>query len=194
MSYFVGENVVVSSDVVIASGVILEAAPKSLLVIEAGVCIGAGAILQAYGGELRLAAGVNVGRDVLLIGAGTIGTSACIGAESTLINPSIAARQVVSARSLLGSPEGSKSTSLPNQQTDVGANGHSPVSEAVSDSANASSDAVDSTDASLETMNGHGSLTSPMTVYGRDQVMRLVQTLFPHRAPLSSEASEPDAS
>lgn len=98
----VAGEVVVAPDVAIASGTVLQAAPGSRLVVEARVCIGAEAIIQAYGGELRLGTGVNVGPGSLLLGQGSIGDYACIGADSTLLNPQVAAAAVIPTRSLLG--------------------------------------------------------------------------------------------
>ncbi len=164
MTYYVGENVIVHANVVIASGVVLEAAPGSRVIVGAGTCIGAGTVVQAYGGDLILAVGVSLGKDVLLLGQGTVGQKACIGAESTVVNPAIRANQVIAARSLLIAASGNRSEPkvTPEQAQN---NGSAVTSEGVEASA----------------------LSNGSVVYGRDQVMRLVHTLFPHRQPLNAK-------
>ncbi|MEO1094349.1 MAG: hypothetical protein AAFX01_05565 [Cyanobacteria bacterium J06638_28] len=176
MTYYVGENVIIHANVVIASGVVLEALPGSRVIIGEGSCIGSGTVVQAYGGDLVLSIGVSLGRDVLLLGQGTVGQKACIGADSTLVDPQVAASQVIPARSLLarsdvasaspGITEGSPAASTNGKTTDGTApsNGHTPAAE-------------------LET-----ALTTSPSVYGRDQVMQLVHTLFPHRRPLNADS------
>lgn len=178
--YYVGANVEVSHDAVVASGAVLEAAHDSQLVIEPGVCIGAGAVIQAFGGKLTLATGANVGQGVLLLGAGNVGTGACIGAESTLINPRVEANQVIPSRSLLGDLS---RTLTPKVSSEV--NGSLPNGK-VAEVKEATASPEDVTEADS---NGSSLVTSG-TVYGRDQVMRLVQTLFPHRNAVMSESEE----
>jgi carbon dioxide concentrating mechanism protein CcmN len=99
--YLSGE-VVVHESAVIAPGVLLQADPGSRITIEAGVCIGSGSILHAHRGSLTLEAGAIIGNGVLLIGRGTIGHHACIGAFSTIMSCSVAAQQLVPPHSLLG--------------------------------------------------------------------------------------------
>jgi carbon dioxide concentrating mechanism protein CcmN len=123
---YVAGDVVVAPDVTIAPGAVLQANPGSRLVIEARVCIGAQVVIQAYGGELNLQAGVNVGPGGLLLGQGRIGENACIGAESTLIHPQVAAAAVVPAHSLWGDPrdrgQSSSTASEPHGQRPTAAN------------------------------------------------------------------------
>lgn len=189
MAYYVGENVIIATDVVVASGVVLEAIPGSRLVIESGVCLGVGVIVQAWGGELILQAGASLGEGVLLVGAGIVGYNACIGAKSTLIHPDVAVDQVVPARSLLGdtSPSGN-----------VGVSGVSPPPRI--DSVNGQGPATTNNGASTAAAQplpaeepAEQSETSPSpapnnTVYGRSQVMQLVNTLFPHRNATLSQS------
>jgi carbon dioxide concentrating mechanism protein CcmN len=133
---YVAGDVVVAPDVTIAPGAVLQANPGSRLVIEARVCIGAQVVIQAYGGELHLQAGVNVGPGGLLLGQGRIGENACIGAESTLIHPQVAAAAVVPAHSLWGDPSDRGQSSSTASETHgrqlptlghVGMNGHGPA-------------------------------------------------------------------
>ena len=181
-SFYVGANVEVGPEVVIAAGTVLEAAPGSRLIIEAGVCIGAGVVIQAYGGDLRLATGANVGQAVLLLGTGTIGAHACIGAESTLINPAVAAAAVVSARSLIGD----RSAEQPANPAET--NGHAP--SAASQNGSTPTPTADPKPAAANNgqvaHNGHG-LATYDPVYGREQVRQLMKTLFPHRDALNVE-------
>ena len=177
---FVGENVVVSSDAVVALSVVLEVMPGSQLVIASGVCIGSDVIVQAYGGRLILEAGVSLGKGVLLLGAGTVGTRACVGADSTLINPMIEADQVIPARSLIGDTSRSLNAQ-PSSASPLGClNGQSSRASAV----------VVAAQGSEVSANGSNPASQNGAVYGRDQVMQLVQTLFPYRQAVMSE-SEP---
>ncbi|PSB25664.1 carbon dioxide concentrating mechanism protein [filamentous cyanobacterium Phorm 46] len=95
-------DVVVNEGAAIAPGVILQADPGSRISIAAGACIGMGAILHAREGNLDIGAGVILGAGVLVVGAGTIGANACIGAATTLINPCIDQMQILPAGSLIG--------------------------------------------------------------------------------------------
>lgn len=157
-----------------ALGTVLEAAPDSQLVVEPGVCIGAGTVIQAFGGQLTLASGANVGRGSLVLGSGIIGAQACIGAESTLINPKIEANQVIPARSLLGDTSRCLSPASSNHSQNAPPNGKHPTNDAIASESKPHPAASDH--------DGNGSLPVPnTTVYGRDQVQQLVKTLFPHR-------------
>ncbi len=86
---------------VIAAGVILLADPKSQLVVGAGVCIGMGSVIHAQGGILILESGVILGAGVLVIGPGVIGQQSCIGTAVTLLQPQVAAGQVIPAGALI---------------------------------------------------------------------------------------------
>lgn len=165
-SFEVWGDVVIAPSAAIASGVVLEASPGTRLIIQAGVCIGAGAVVQSLWGNLVLAEGVNLGSGVLVLGHGTVGTQTCVGAESTVINPNLAAGEIVAARSLLGDP-----SSLP-----------SPSREGGAAAAAAESDVAES--AEVTTVE-EGAIAHHTVVYGRDQVTQLIQTLFPHRRSLS---------
>ncbi|MCC3405644.1 MAG: carbon dioxide concentrating mechanism protein [Microcoleus sp. PH2017_10_PVI_O_A] len=99
---FLSGDVVVNEGVAIAPGVILQADPGSRISIATGACIGMGVILHAREGTLEIAAGAMLGAGVLVVGAGTIGANACIGAGTTLINPAIDQMQILPAGSLIG--------------------------------------------------------------------------------------------
>ena len=95
-------NVTIHPSVAIAPGVLLHADPGSELIIGAGVCIGAGAMLHAHGGTLELEVCVNLGSEVLVVGHGRIRANACIGSNATLINPDVSAASVVGWEALVG--------------------------------------------------------------------------------------------
>jgi carbon dioxide concentrating mechanism protein CcmN len=209
-THYIGANVELGPDVVVATGAVLEAAPESRLRIEAGVCIGSGTVIQVYGGELTIAAGANVGPEVLLVGTGHVGERACIGAESTVLYPDIEADAVIPARSLIG--DRGRSMTPPPATTEQ--NGHAasahdthnvttgPFAPAADNGNTGQPDAESSSDANNTANGANGTgqtsaagtpeeeLTAAKLVYGREQVMQLVKTLFPHR-DLLNEADDP---
>jgi carbon dioxide concentrating mechanism protein CcmN len=95
-------NVSIDPSAVIAPGVLLQADENHRISIGAGVCIGAGTIVQAAGGNLYIEAGVCLGRGVLIVGSGSIDRDACIGAGTTVIDPQIEAGAMIPPHSLLG--------------------------------------------------------------------------------------------
>ncbi len=95
-------NVSIDPSAAIAPGVLLQAEANSQITIGAGVCIGAGTIVHASGGNIDICMGVCVGRGVLIVGSGTIERNACIGAGTTAIDPQIAEGEVIPTHSLLG--------------------------------------------------------------------------------------------
>ena len=97
-------QVEVAEGVALGDRVVLTASPGCRLVLAPGVCLGHGVIIQAVRGDLVIEPGAVLGSGVLIVGAGRIGQNVCIGAESTLINPAIPARQMVPPNSLLGDP------------------------------------------------------------------------------------------
>ncbi len=101
-------NIRISGDVkihpsaVLAPGVILQAAPNSSIVIGAEVCLGMGTILNAYQGCIEIESGAILGSGVLVIGAGKIGTNACVGTATTIFNTSVPSMAAIAPGSLLG--------------------------------------------------------------------------------------------
>lgn len=188
MTYYIGANVTVGSGVAIAAGAVLAAAPGSRLIIESEVCIGLGVVVQAHGGDLIVRSGVSLGKGTLLLGTGSVGRQACIGAESTLINPQIQANQVVPARSLLGDPsqaQGNQPPLSPEVSYDSSHNGQTPNTNGAAN--NSSSESGDQ----LVPLDETSASTGPAaTVYGREQVAQLVRVLFPHRDAVMSESDD----
>lgn len=88
----------------ISPDAILGADPGCRLVIGPGVCLGSGVLIRASQGDLVIDTGASLGMGVLVVGRGRIGRYACIGTNSTLINPEVADRQVLAADTLLGDP------------------------------------------------------------------------------------------
>ncbi|TVU54285.1 MAG: carbon dioxide concentrating mechanism protein, partial [Arthrospira sp. PLM2.Bin9] len=101
-AYYVSGDVTIDPSVAIAPGVVITAAPDSQIAIAPGVCIGMGTIIHADQGILEIDKGVCIGNTVLIVGAGKIGSLACIGSESTLINSDIPSQHVVASGSLIG--------------------------------------------------------------------------------------------
>ena len=183
VDYYIGANVEVAPDVAIAAGVVLEAAPGARLIIASGVCIGTGVIVQAAGGKLVLGIGVNLGTGVLMVGQGIVGPHACIGSESSLLNPQVTAGAVLPARSLLG--VNSQSTDGLSSQ-----NGHSSQStnSDLTEDISASTEVTAAEANEAESMSG---LAPATVVYGREQVTQLMKTLFPHRDSVNGNGQSP---
>lgn len=99
--YCVMGDVTVADNVMIAPGVVLQAAPKSRIVIESGACLAGGVCVQSRGGVLTVGANANLGANVLVIGYGEIGSAACVSPGSTLVNPSVEADALLPPGSLV---------------------------------------------------------------------------------------------
>lgn len=94
-------DVTVADGVAIAPGVVLQAAPGSRIVINAGACLAGGVCIQSRKGVLTIGVGVNLGANVLIVGNGTIGKHACISPGSTLMNPKIETEGLIPPGSLV---------------------------------------------------------------------------------------------
>ena len=193
-SAFVSGDVTIDPSVAIATGVILQADRDSQIVIATGVCIGMGAIIHAHQGKIEVEAGANIGAGVLVVGHGTIGAKACIGAETTLLNPVITAKQVVPAGTIIGDESRSVTLSSSSQEksdpgevqtssTDHPKNSQSEESSEVSPKTSSVSDSTAAT--SLEkSPNPTASI-----VYGQVHLNQLLNTLLPHRRSLNNSNS-----
>lgn len=192
----------------IAATAILGAEPDGSLTIAPEVCLGSEVVIQARWGSLTIETGAIIGRGVLIIGRGSIGAGACIGSNSTLINPQIAACRVVPPETLLGDPSGDPSISshemaafIAKESTEASSKSVEITSvgitlevtsaqsgQLISDDPNGNSGLV--SQASLQN-NGHSYGGKLGHIYGKAQVNQLLKTLFPHRRPLetSSELS-----
>ena len=186
-------DVVVNEGAAIAPGVILQAEPGSRISIAAGACIGMGVILHAREGTLEIEAGVILGAGVLVVGAGTIGTSACIGAGTTLINPCIDQMQIMPAGSLIGDTSRQASAEAtaaaptaaptspetPEATTPPVAPLVEPPSPPQTPPQTAPETAADAPESTAAEPPQPGEI--PTILYGQAHINRLLGTLFPHR-------------
>ena len=186
-------DVVVNEGAAIAPGVIMQAEPGSRISIAAGACIGLGVILHAREGTLEIEAGVILGAGVLVVGAGTIGTSACIGAGTTLIDPCIDQMQIMPAGSLIGDTSRQASAEAtaaaptaaptspetPEATTPPVAPPIEPPSPAQTPPQTAPETATDAPESTAAEPPQPGE--TPTILYGQAHINRLLGTLFPHR-------------
>ncbi|MBE9092673.1 carbon dioxide concentrating mechanism protein, partial [Tychonema sp. LEGE 07203] len=141
-----------------------------------------------------IGAGVILGAGVLVVGAGTIGENACIGAGTTLIDPCIDKMQILPAGSLLGD----SSRQLPTAATAEAEAAPEPEPEPPSVSTPAVDRPIDEPTAAAPTQPQTPPETSPQPLqdtasdqpqpadtptilYGQAHINRLLGTLFPHR-------------
>lgn len=174
--YLVFGTVDIADGAAIAPHSILGADGNSQLKIAAGACLGSEVVIQARWGSLTIEAGANIGSGVLIIGHGIIGSGACIGAGSTLINPQIGPQQVVSPNSLVGTGCSTEAAASP-------ANASAANPPEPSAAANGQPEPAGNPEHNGNG-NGNGSGPSPehlMRVYGKDHVSRMLDSLFPHR-------------
>lgn len=184
--YLIFGAVDIAAGVAIAPHSILGTDINSRLTIASGACLGSGVVIQARWGALVIEAGASIGSGVLIVGHGYIGSGACIGTDSTLINPQVQARSIIAPASLVGNVGRSpgESTSTSQHVTDVS-------STVVINSANgkhpgAADDSEHHNHAGSPEENGppeeHGpSEENLVRVYGQAHVNRLLDSLFPHR-------------
>ena len=190
--------------VAIAPGVMLGAAPGCRLTISAGVCLGANVVVQARNGDLAIGVGANLGSGVLVVGSGTIGQHTCIAANSTVINPKVGASQVVPPDALVGDPSQSLPEDRSQSQMDLEpdpwvtnsngqvANGqvaNGRVSPVAGSSSFKQPSPMQTGPIQTGAQNGstqNGSVQNVSQVYGKTQVSRLLETLFPQRQALNS--------
>ena len=186
-------DVVVNEGAAIAPGVILQADSGSRISIAAGACIGMGVILHAREGTLEIGAGVILGAGVLVVGAGTIGTSACIGAGTTLINPCIDQMQIMPAGSLIGDTSRQASAEAtaaaptaaptspetPEATTPPVAPPIEPPAPAPTPPQTAPETTPDAPKSTAAEPPQPGE--TPTILYGQAHINRLLGTLFPHR-------------
>lgn len=186
-------DVVVNEGAAIAPGVILQAEPGSRISIAAGACIGLGVILHAREGTLEIGAGVILGAGVLVVGAGTIGTSACIGAGTTLIDPCIDQMQIMPAGSLIGDTSRQASaeataaapTAAPTSPETPEAT-TPPVPPPIEPPAPAQTPPQTPPETAAEPPESTAAEPpqpgeTPTILYGQAHINRLLGTLFPHR-------------
>lgn len=202
---YISGEVVVHPSAAIAPGVLLQADPGCRLIIAAGVCIGRGSVIHASGGTLELQAGATLGTGVLIVGSGTIGTEACIGAMTTILNTSVLPKQSIPPNSLIGDfsravPLSGATAPPPPPTPPTFHHQTAPTPPAPSASEVSSAPTTSNSPPAAETNGRVAPKESPqpsaikktMTqVYGQAYVERIMITMFPHRQAL--EPTEPDS-
>jgi carbon dioxide concentrating mechanism protein CcmN len=100
-SYRYGD-VYIDPSAVIAPGVLLQAEPGTRIIIGAQVCIGAEVVIHAVGGSIEIKTGACISVGVLVFGGGIIGKHACLGANTTLLDPQVKDNEIIPPDRLLG--------------------------------------------------------------------------------------------
>jgi carbon dioxide concentrating mechanism protein CcmN len=205
---YIQGDVDLAPGVAIAPGVLLMASPGCRLVISAGVCLGADVVIQARHGDLVIEPGASLGSGVLVVGHGSIGQHTCIGANSTIINPSLGAAQAIAPGSLIGDPtQTAPAQASPSNGATPSAN---PYSYGTTGSLGTTGHALNGSGSALGTAAQHGSTPGSglqngntqnaniqnsvgqngSSVYGKTQVNHLLATLFPQRQALNGASLE----
>lgn len=193
-------DVTIAVGAAIAPGAILQADSDSRIIINAGVCIGMGAILHAHQGTLEVETGATLGAGVLVVGKGKIGANACIGSAATIWNSSVDPGQVIPSGSLLG--DTSRQISEPQQKTPTGEeplNGrvaNSPSALGESSSGDSEPDIPSASpvpDATLSSPAMESPASVSVSVYGQANLKRLLGTLFPYNQSFKSPDQEDKA-
>lgn len=174
--FYISGQVTIHPSAVIAPGAMLQADPGSELVVSAGVCIGVGCVLHAYQGRLEVEAGATLGSGVLIVGQGKIGTNACIGSTTTIINSSVLPQQMIPPGSLIG--DGSRQVIEVEASSGV----EPPASQATPPSSPSGSPQPSASPTSAES-------GEVRVVYGRAYMERMMLTMFPHRRATQGEES-----
>lgn len=209
---YISGDVTIHPSAVLAPGVILQAAPNSQIIIGAEVSIGMGTVITAYQGSIDIANGATLGAGVLIIGAGAIGSNACIGTATTIFNSSVDPMAVIPPGSLIGDtsrkyniqenqdnnhqpPESKKVSSttkiseqngdLPKSKSDSELN-----SETAEDNSKTpkysvlDSEVTDTTKVDFESKNNSSEVKkNPSSVVGQVYINQLLLTLFPNYQP-----------
>ncbi|MDJ0687081.1 MAG: hypothetical protein QNJ41_01085 [Xenococcaceae cyanobacterium MO_188.B32] len=214
---YINGDVTIHPSAAIAPGVILQAAPNSRITIGAEVSIGMGTVINACQGEIAIADGATLGAGVLIVGAGAIGSNACIGTATTIFNSSVDAMVVITPGSLIGdisrpyniqeTPNNNFQSSAPQKVSSTAKvseqNGSQPESKS-DDELNSEttevnsttpkstvldSEVTDTTEVELEPeKNGSEVEKKPNSVVGQVYINQLLLTLFPH-----SRSSNPNS-
>ena len=175
--FYVSGNVNIHPSAAIAPGVLLQADPESQIIIAAGVCVGMGTILHAHQGILEVESGANIGTGVLIVGKGKIGTNACIGSMTTILNSDLGRGEVVPPGSLIGDASRQSDQKPEATTTLVFESSSHQVSEGLA--------AVTTPDESSLNQQAPELAATVTQVYGQASLNRLLSTLLPHRQSLN---------
>ena len=179
----------------IAPGVILRAAPESRIAISAGACIGMGAILHAYQGEIVVGEGATLGAGVLVVGRAQIGASACIGPATTIFQTDVDSSCAIAPGSILGDPsrkvvasEDEEVVTIEGKEEPAIASASDPTSDekgaaAFSSTSENTSDSQQPSPPEKPKKAPEPQARKPSILYGRAHVSQLLVTLFPHQHP-----------
>ncbi len=189
--FYASGSVTIHPSAAIAPGVLLQADPDSQIIIAAGVCVGMGAVLHAHQGNLEVESGANIGTGVLIVGKGKIGTNACIGSMTTILNSDLGRGEVVPPGSLIG--DASRHVSEPQRPEPQRPEPQRPEDTTTlvfeSSSSHQPSERLA---ASITTPDESSNQQAPESleatgtqVYGQASLNRLLSTLMPHRQSLN---------
>lgn len=191
---YISGEVIVHPSAAIAPGVLLQAEPGSRLTVAAGVCIGRGSVLHVHQGTLEIEAGAILGSMVLIVGSGKIGTDACVGASTTIINSSIDAHQSVPPNSLIG--DSSRSVDFATSDRSPTNGSATPGQSAEANFWFQTAQPQPAAQPPTASQNGASTPAKPAPeaiqkphppVYGQAYIERFMITMFPHRQSLSSD-------
>ena len=172
LDVYINGDVSIDPSAVLALGVIIQAAPNSQITIKAGVCVGMGVVLKAYGGTIEINEGAILGAGVLVIGQAQIGSNACVGAATTILNASIEPSAVVAAGSIIGDLSRQAVSQAEDESEPEEAELIEPASSTSEHQENPQSDQS-------------SSQPKKSTVVGQVYVNNLLFTLFPERNSLN---------
>ncbi len=175
---YINGDVSIDPQAIIAPGVILQAAPNSRIVIKAGACLGMGTVLNAYQGNIEIDSGAVLGPGVLIIGNCHIGSNACIGTASTVLDTKIESQSMIPPGSLIGDRSRHQGEDSPTLETELPATENPPehteiVEETLEEIAVESEPKIDSP-------------TKDSPVIGEVYINQLLLTLFPESKNLGN--------
>ncbi len=186
--YYVSGDVTIDECAAIAPGVIFQADPGCRILIAAGACIGMGAVLHAHQGNLEVEVGANLGSGVLVFGQGKIGSHACIGSATTILNASIEPAQVVPPASVIGDT----SRQLSHNEA--------PAVDSIAPEPAPTEEQQQPVDTQTPTATDPAPVNEPVSSptsetlptaksYGQVHLNQLLTTLFPHKQSLNPKGS-----
>jgi carbon dioxide concentrating mechanism protein CcmN len=190
-------DVKIDPSAAIAPGTILQAEGDCHIEIAAGACIGAGTIVHAVAGNIKIEAGAALGAGVLLVGAVKIGANACVGSLTTVWNQDVSQGQVIPPGSLICPSEREVPAlnqtpvtySVVEPEAKVTRNIIEKVSVEVSEIQEIVTSKVQPIDVSSDS-NHTGDRKAK--VYGQDKLNQMLESLFPHRNALKQNLPQQD--
>ncbi|MEM8602872.1 MAG: hypothetical protein AAGF24_03415 [Cyanobacteria bacterium P01_H01_bin.121] len=195
--YYVSGDVAIAPDVILAPGVIVMADPNSRVTIAAGVCLGLGTVVHAYGGTITIREGAILGAGVLLVGVVEIGRNACLGPSTTIFNGTVSDRQLLKPGTLIAATE----ARVPGQSATNGSSNSSSNGSVYksADRANEVRASTPSASSAVDSTTNHQIERSPQStadhaqvdhvVYGKDYFLRMRLAMFPQGIPGSDSSS-----